>query len=126
MAFKEGQMKHHVRAAVAYVAGRASGRHSSTVYDYNAGEYRSMSGTVTTSRISIYDYKAACYLQGSSGGSKFNLFHYGQSAYVSFQLNGSTFKGYDYGSGNHYMGKVNGHTVWVYDYGEGAYFSYSV
>lgn len=120
-------MEAHVRAAVAYVAGRLiSGKQSSSVYDYSEGGHRSMSGQVTHDHVSVYDHVKSCHFSGSGGGSSFSLYHYGESSHVSLKIDGHSFSGYDYGTSSHYSGTVSGFSISLYDYSKGSHFSYSI
>lgn len=120
-------MKPYVRAAVAYVAGRAiSRRGSSSVYDYSASGHRSISGSVTEGGVSVYDHTECCHFSGSGNGSSYRLYHYGESAHVSLSINGESFSGYDYGTSSHFSWRVSGASVSLYDYSDSRHYSYSV
>ena len=119
-------MKKHVRAVVAYVAGRlVTGNESSYVYDYSVGRYRSVSGSVRPDQVNVYDYEERCYLGGNGSSTALSLYHYGEQSHISIQISGDSFSGYDYGAQHHFSGNVNGSSVDLYDYGESGYFSYS-
>ena len=118
-------MKTHVRAVVAYAAGRLiSGRTASSIYDYSQNGHRMIDGTVGPNSVNVFDYKQACHFGGSGSGNSFDLFHYGESCHISLVVKGSHFEGFDYGSSSHYSGDVNGTSISVYDYGESMHFSY--
>jgi hypothetical protein len=113
----------HTRRALAYIAGRlASGKRSSSVYDYGESRHVSFSGNVSTERVSVFDYEQNCHV----GGRPPSLFHYGDGQHISLKMNDHKFSGFDYGSGNHFSGQVRGSSVSLYDYSESQYFNYSV
>jgi hypothetical protein len=116
------------RALIAYAAGKLlSDSTGSSLYDYSQGTYRNISGTVSASRINLYDYTDSCHLSGNgTGGSHYSLYHYGEGSHITLNTNGSNFSGYDYASGDHFSGHVTGRSITLYDYGEGKYFSYTV
>jgi hypothetical protein len=116
-------MKTHTRHAVAYIAGRmASGRTSGSVYDYQERRHVNLSGNVTGSSISAYDYDQECHIAGSST----SLYHYGNRAHLTLKLSAARFSGYDYGSKAHFSGSVNGRSVSLYDYETGRYYNFSI
>lgn len=116
-------MDRSTRACVAYVAGRLiSGRQSSHVYDHSQSRHVSIGGSVSGSRVSVYDYDRGCHFGGSVG----SLYDYGPGAHISLSVDGNRFRGYDYGDGCHYSGTVNGSSISIYDYGESRHFSYSL
>lgn len=116
-------MKTHTRRAVAYIAGRkVSGQTSGAVYDYQEGRYVNMSGNLTGSSLSAYDYDMGCHISGSGT----SLYHYGNCAHITLNLNAARFLGYDYDSQQHFSGNVNGRNVWLYDYETSTHYSYSI
>jgi hypothetical protein len=116
-------VKTHTRHAVAYIAGRlVLGTTSTAVYDYQEGRRISMSGNVTGSTISAYDYAQRCHI----GGSRTSLYHYGNRGHLTLQRNGAQFAGYDYDSKKHFNGSVNGKSVSLYDYETSQYYNYSI
>ena len=116
-------MKEHVRAAIAYVAGKLiSGSESGSVFDYSTSRYTQFSGTVSAENVSIYDYGQSCYISGAPQ----SLYHYGDGHYVSLTIEGQTFTGFDYGTSAHFSGNVSVRNISLFDYGEGKYFQYSV
>ena len=110
------------RACVAYITAVLCGSSGSHVYDYSASKYKSISGNVDSSHISIFDYDRSCYVSGSPT----SLFDYGNNAHIQLNMNGSQFSGYDYNTGNHFSGSVNGNSVSLYDYETSSYYNYSV
>lgn len=119
-------MKKGPRALIAFVAASiATGRRHSSIYDYGAGGYRQVSGTVTPNHVNIYDYNDSCYLSGSGGVGALSLYHYGEGAHLTLNMQGNRFHGYDYGASCHFSGQVSGNSVSLYDYGEGGYFNYT-
>ncbi|MBY0411557.1 MAG: hypothetical protein K2Q97_15885 [Burkholderiaceae bacterium] len=116
-------MNHSLRACIANIAARLTGHSTnSAVYCYTQGKHISVSGTVTSSAVNIYDYDRGAHVSGSPT----NLYDYGGGAHITLEINGNDFKGYDYGSGNHYSGKINGQSVQVYDYETGQHHSFTV
>jgi hypothetical protein len=116
-------MQTHTRRAVAYIAGRmASGRTSSSDYDYQESRHVNMSGNLTDTSISAYDYDQRCHITGSST----SLYHYGNRAHLTVALNAARFSGYDYHSRAHFSGNVNGRNVSLYDYETGRYYNFSI
>ena len=113
-------MNPRTRAAVAFIAGRASGGGSrSSIYDYTEGGYRTFSGRVADT-VAIFDHTDGCHI----GGPKSNFYHYGNSAHISFSLDGKRFSGFDYASSSHFSGTVNGSNISLYDYGVSKYFQF--
>jgi hypothetical protein len=113
----------HVRAGVAYIAGRLiSGSDSNHVYDYSRGRYVTMSGDVEDRSVHVYDYESRAYITGSGD----NLYHYGERCHISLSVSDDTFTGYDYGTRTHFTGTVNGGAISLYDYQRGHYFNYIV
>ena len=120
-------MEPHVRAIVAYVAGRVvSGKSASGIYDYSQRGHRSVDGTVTMDRVNVYDYGAHCFFSGDGHEGRFGLYHFGDSSYVDLEVADHSFRGYDHGSGGQFEGRVRGASIELYDYEEGRYFSYSI
>lgn len=115
-------MNDNPRACIAFVAAGLSGTKSSSVYDYSQSKHISISGTISDSRVNIYDYDRGCHLSGSPT----NLYDYGNGAHIQLKMNGSQFSGYDYHTGNHFSGRVSGKSVSVYDYETSQHYSYNV
>ena len=117
------EMREHVRASIAYIAGKLiSGSESGSVFDYATSRYIQFSGTVSEENVSIYDYSRSCYISGAPQ----NLYHYGDSHYVSLTIDGQSFKGFDYGTNTYFSGNVSVRNISLFDYGEGKYFQYSI
>lgn len=56
-------MHKHTARAIAYLAARMqTGKAAGAVYDFTAGKYTWMSGTVTDTSINIYDHDRGCHL----------------------------------------------------------------
>ena len=118
-------MKDSSRARVAaVVAAAANAKRISSIYDYLASSYRSISAEVDTGRISGYDYSTSSHFSGGGGG-QLGFFDYETSAHVQLTLEDKRFSGYDYHTGQHFSGTVNGHSVSLYDYQTGQYYNYS-
>jgi hypothetical protein len=123
MYYMEEIINTHTRRAVAYIAGRlVSGKKGSSIYDYGERRHVNMSGNLTGSSISAYDYDQRCYISGS----RTSLYHYGNGAHLTLVLNAAAFSGYDYDSKKHFSGNVSGKTVSLYDYQTATHYSYSI
>ena len=114
-------MHENTRACVAYVALKPSGFSLNAVYDYLKSKYISIDGTVTETKVNIYDYDRSCYF----GGDGKSLYDYGLSSYVDFELKGKSFEGYDYKSSNYFSGTISGSNVSLYDYATSKYYEFS-
>ena len=113
----------HVRAAVAYIAGRIiSGSNSTYVYDYSRARYIPISGNVDEDAVNVFDHEKGAHI----GGSPPSLYHYGEGSHISLNVSGHSFTGFDYGTGSHFSGNVSGSAVSLYDYGEGQYFNHAI
>jgi hypothetical protein len=120
-------MESHVRAAVAYVAGRLIlGVPKTSIYDYSKSGHISIGGEVSSGRVKVRDYTNDFQFGGSGNGSSYALYHYGESCHVSLRIEGQAFKGFDYGTSSQFSGRVRGKLVSLYDYGAGADYSYSL
>lgn len=116
-------MNQNTRACVAFTAAALiNGQNGNSVYDYSQSKHISISGTVSSSHVSIYDHDRGCHFSGSPP----SLYDYGRSCHVTIEINSNSFNGYDYGDSQHFSGSVNGNSVSVYDYGESSHFNYSV
>jgi hypothetical protein len=116
------QVKTHVRAVVAYVAGRLiTGSTASSVYDYTEGNHRSIDGTVRIGHVAVYDYQNSCHFGGDGSAQELSLYHYGESCHISLVVKGRDFEGFDYGESCHYSGEIKGNSISLYDYGKSAY-----
>lgn len=116
-------MKVHTRRAVAFIAARLIGnKHSSSIYDYETGEYTSITGQVEDNRVAVYDHDTGSHINGSAS----SFYHHGNGAHLSLKTNGRNFTGYDYDSGAHFSGHVSGSSVSLYDYEVGSYFNFSI
>jgi hypothetical protein len=119
-------VKPHVRAIVAYSAGRLiSGQYSSSLYHHQSGGRHTIDGSMDGDRVNLYDYDRHCYCTGSRAGEKLNLYHHGDLHYVSLEIDGSRFRGCNYGSGQYFSGSVNGRLVSICDYEGGQIHAYS-
>ena len=119
-----GMMHSNTRALVAAAAARiiGGGGNVGAIYDFSRSRHIQLSGTVSDSNVSLYDYDRGCHFSGPGG----SFYDYGRGCHVSLQVNGNSFSGYDFGDGQHFSGTVNGSSVSVYDYGESSHFNYSV
>jgi len=91
-------MEPHVRAALAYIAGRlVSGKNASGVYDYSRTMQIILSGAAQGGVVSIYDHNQGCHISGSANGLQYLLFHHGLRRHICLTLAGSEFTGHDYG-----------------------------
>lgn len=117
-------MHPNTRALIAVTAARlvAGGGNAGAVYDFSQSRHIQVSGSVSNSSVSLYDYDRGCHFSGSAT----SLYDYGRSCHVSLQVNGSSFSGYDFGDGQHFNGTVSGNSVSLYDFGESSHFNYSV
>lgn len=114
---------------VALIAGTiTSGKKASAVYDYAAGGYRQVSGSVASERVNLYDHKDSCHLSGSGRDHSYALYHFGQGSHINLKVDPDrkSFSGYDYATGSHFTGNVSGSSVSLYDYSEGQYFNYVI
>jgi hypothetical protein len=109
---KEIKVNPNTRACVAYIVAGLSGARGSSVYDFSQSKHISISGSVDSSSVDIYDYERSCHVSGSPD----NLYDYGNSAHIQLTVEGSQFNGYDYASSKHFSGNVNGNSISVYDY----------
>lgn len=108
-------MQEETYAVVAYIAGRLILQVQSTgLYDVGRSRNVPLSGTVSTSTVSVYDADRVCTVSGESvDGETFSLFEGGSGATLSLVINhsNSTFTGYDTSSQQHFLGNVNNKTV---------------
>lgn len=120
-------MKPHVRAAIAYIAGRLVSRiMAGSVLDCSQCSFRLMSGTVDDYNVNVYDHEKKCCFNGTLNEGSGSLYHHGDQHYVSFRLENDLFTGFDYGSGHRFGGSVRGKSISVYDYEGGSYFNYII
>jgi hypothetical protein len=113
----------NTRACIAYVvAALVSGRKGNGIYDYAQSRRISISGSVSSSKVRVYDYDRGCYFTGSPG----RLYDYRRNAHLSLSINGNKFSGYDYADNCHFSGAVNGSSISIFDYGEARLSGYSV
>ena len=116
-------MNANSRACVAYIATAIISKSTpQSVFDYTQGKHISISGSVNTSSVSIYDHDRGCHLSGNSK----SLYDYGTGSHISLSVNGNQFRGFDYSQGHHYKGTISGKSVSIYDYGESKYFNYKM
>ncbi len=115
-------MNSNSRACVAYIAANLCGANASSVYDYSRSKTISISGSVDSNNVHIYDYDRGCHVSGSPN----NLYDYGNKRYITLTMHNSKFSGYDYHTRSHYSGRVNGNSVSIYDYETSSYYSYRV
>jgi hypothetical protein len=113
-------MKDEARAAVAAIVRAAvTGRSISSIFDYDAGKYRTFSGTASGS-VNLYDYDRGVYVTGSLH----SLYDYGHGEYISLKIEGNHFSGFDYGSRNNFTGTLSGNMVEIYDFDTGQHYQY--
>jgi len=123
--FKSCNMKNSQRASIAYIAGKLiSSKKRTSVYDYSQSKHIMFSGSITSSKVAIYEHDRGCHIKGSGNNGKLNLYHYGDSHHITLDIKGNTFKGYDFGSSCHFSGKVNNSSIAIYDYGVSSHFNY--
>ncbi|MCW3070447.1 MAG: hypothetical protein JWO44_337 [Bacteroidetes bacterium] len=109
------------RRAIAYIAGRLSGKNAANVYDYSSSTYYSYTGTVLNT-INIYDYTRACYLTGSYS----SIYDYETGQFISLTIKGRNFDGYDYQTSSFFTISVSGNSITFYDYQDGSYTKFSM
>ena len=120
-------LRPHVRAAVAYIAGRlVSGSMAGSVLDCSQRSFRLLSGTVDNYNINVYDHEKKCRFNGTLNEGSGSLYHHGDQHYVSFKLENGQFTGFDYGSRFHFGGTVSGKSISLYDYEGASYFNYAI
>lgn len=122
-------MDTQTRRRVAYIAGRlARSSTASSIYDYQASQHFPMSGEITPSNVSVFDYTTSSHMSGNStGNGRFSIFDYANSKHLDLSYNSGTFEGFDYATSTHFNGKASSNgDVNVYDYGTGQYYSYSM
>jgi len=83
-------MEAHLRAALAYIAGRlVSGKNSPGVHDHSRSMLVIMNGTAKGSVVAIFDHDRKCHISGSGNGSQYFLFHHGECRAISLTLKGN-------------------------------------
>ncbi len=111
-------MEPNVKACIAFIAGRAiSGKTSSSIYDYSQNKNINISGNVSQTNASVYDYDRKCHVQGSLS----NLYDHGVNGHVQLKIDGDRFSGFDYSSGTHFSGSVSGNSVSLHANGHSSY-----
>lgn len=100
-------MEPHLRAAMAYIAGRlVSGKNASGVYDYSRTMQIILSGAAQGGVVSIFDHDQRCHISGTANGLQYILFHHGLRRHICLTLAGSEFTGHDYGRSTSVSGWV--------------------
>ena len=120
-------MEAHLRAALAYIAGRlVSGRNACAVYDRSRSKRIMMSGAADSRMIAIYDHDRGCHISGSGNGLQYSLYHHGERRPISFTLEGSAFSGHDYGRSTRFSGTVEGDSISIIEDAMCRRFGYSL
>lgn len=125
--FGDGIMEAHLRAALAYIAGRlVSGKNACAVYDHSRSQRIMMGGEANSRVIAIYDHAQGCHISGNGSGSQYSLFHHGERRPISLTLQGSSFSGHAYGRSTRFRGTVEGNFISVVEDGSARPFGYSL
>lgn len=120
-------MEAHLRAALAYIAGRLVSRTKACgVYDHSRFRQVIMDGTVKGPMVAIYDHDQLCHISGSGNGLQYILFHHGKHRPVCLTLEGSGFCGHDYGRSTRFRGSVEGDFISVCEDGTARQFGYTL
>lgn len=116
-------MNQNTRACIAYIAAKLiSGAGGATVYDHSQSKYINISGTVSGSRINIYDHERKSHVRGTIA----SFYDGGIGAHMLINIDGKRFNGRIHDSNCRYSGTVNGKSVTFYDYEESRHFNYTV
>lgn len=116
-------MDPNTRACIAYIAAKLiSGSGGAKVYDHSRSKYIDISGSVSGTRINIYDHERKSHLRGTAT----NFFDSDMGAHLSINVDGNRFSGRIHDDNCRYSGTVNGKSITFYDYAESKHFNYSV
>jgi len=120
-------MEAHLRAALAYIAGRlVSGKNSSAVYDHSRSRQILMNGTAKGRLVAIFDHDRRCHISGSGNGFQYSLYHHGENRLISLTLQGSVIGGHDYGRSASFTGTVEDNSISLFEPATCRQFSYSL
>jgi hypothetical protein len=115
-------MNDNLRACLAYIAARLiGGSNRASVYDFARAKHISVSGTVDSKSVNIYDHDRGAHVTGTLP----SLYDHGLGSHVSLTVNGAEFSGYDHGSASHYSGRLTGSTVTIFDHGTSQHYQYA-
>jgi hypothetical protein len=118
-------METHLRAALAYIAGRLiSGKNSPGVYDYSRSTFVLINGVVKARLVAIYDHGQRCHISGGSDGLRYLLFHHGERRFLNLAVHGNDFIGHDYGRTSRIRGRVVDGSIWLVEEATSREFSY--
>jgi len=120
-------MEAHLRAALAYIAGRlVSGNNSSGVYDHSRSKHILMNGTAKGRLVAIFDHDQRCHISGSGNGLQYSLYHDGENRLISLTLQGSVISGHDYGRSAGFTGTAQDNSISLFEPATCRHFSYSL
>lgn len=107
-------MEAHLRAALAYIAGRLiSGKKSPGVYDHFRSTFVLINGVVKARLVAIYDHGQGCHISGGGDGLQYLLFHHGECRSLHLTVHGNDFIGHDYGRTSRIRGRVIDDSIWL-------------
>lgn len=127
--YKDSVMDTSVKRRIAYIAGSLAKTHSNlgSIYDYQDSQHYSMSGQISLSNISVFDYSTSSHFSGNGSGGRFSLFDYSTNSHIDFNYKMGSFDGFDYHTNTHFNGSANANGgVDLFDYSTSKYYSYSV
>jgi hypothetical protein len=120
-------MKHHTRAAVAYIAGRLiTNRQSYSLYDHSRCVHTAIGGIVEPERIAAFDHERGAHLSGSKVGDSLSLYDYADGVHLSLRIEGAKFSGYNYSTSTHFSGSVKDNVISLLDYTDSLVYTFSI